>query len=433
MRIPLKIILANLALLLVWGFICGSAIAAEQQDIPLSVRRVLYQAQTLIEKGDLEKARLKLETFRLTKQRSHYLIEFTLGDIWMLNSAHTQATEAYRNALDLNPGFAPAWMNLGKATYEMAHFLKAADHFHRAYRVAAEPHPERLYYSATAYLMAAKHDQGLKQFKTLLAKHPAAVELEWKPTLVQLYLALDRPIDALPVIEELAAMSASPKKARWQETLIGHYLLLGQPDRALAYTRELTRDAPTVPRWWQAQTHLLLERHQYEAALEALVIYTKLTTPSPSEKRLLADLNLQVGIPATAAEYYRELADENLDADIIKRLAHSLRLLDRRAEALQHIERYLAEQVAPDLLWVKGELLYEMKNYPAAANSFRRCSRKSFRTGQAWLMAGYASWQAGDMDSARTAFKQAANFPAQQKSALAALREVKTASSENTK
>jgi tetratricopeptide (TPR) repeat protein len=421
----LKRWLATLTFLLVWIWICGPASAAENQHIPLSVRRVLYQAQSLIEKNDLEKARIKLESFRSKKQRSHYLLEFTLGDIAMRSAAYPQASEAYHRALKLNPGFAPAWMNLGKAAYEMADYLKAADCFHRAYRTAANPHPERLYYSATAYLMAAKPQQGLQMFQALLAKHPAAVELEWKPALVQLYLALDRPLDALPVIEELAEQSAPPKKAQWQETLIGQYLQLGKVDQALAYARRLTRTAPMVPRWWKALAHILLERQDYEAALEALVIYTKLTAPGPAEKRLLADLNLQVGIPAVAVRYYRKLPNSETDPLVITRLARALRQLDRRDEALQAIERGLDKQADKDLLWLKGDLLYEMKSYVKAAAAYRRCAVDSDRAGRAWLMAGYASLQAGNTAAAQEELTRAKAYPDQEKSARAALRELK--------
>jgi len=424
----LKSWLATLTFLLAWIWICGPASAAERQPLPLSVRRVLYQAQSLIEKNDLEKARIKLETFRSKKQRSHYLIEFTLGDIAMRAAAYPRASAAYHRALKLNPDFAPAWMNLGKAAYEMADYLHAADYFQRAYRTAAAPHPERLYYSAMAYLMAARPHRGLEMFQALLTQYPAAVKLEWKPVLVQLYLALDRPLDALPVIEELAAQSALPQKAQWQETLIGQYLQLGKVDQALAYTRRLTRTAPLVPRWWKALAHLLLERRDYEAALEALVIYTKLTAPGPAEKRLLADLNLQVGIPSVAADYYRDLFSKNPDKEILTRLVYTLRLMDRPDEALRYLDAYLSDQAAPDLFLIKGELLYDMKNYAAAAEAFRRCAQAPSLAGRAWLKAGYASWQAHNMAAAIAEFTRASRYPDQKKSALAALAELKTQS-----
>ncbi len=404
--------------------------AEDEKPLPLSVRRVLYQAQTLIEEKRLEAARLKLEAYRCKKQRSHYMIEFTLGDIWVLTEAYPQAVEAYRKALDLQGDFAPAWMNLGKAAYEMTNYPTAADCFYKAYQQDAEPHPERLYYSATAYLLAEQPRRGLAMFQILLDKHPDAVALEWKPTLVQLYLALDQPLAALPVIEELAERSAPPKRAQWQETLIGHYLLLGKTDRALAYTRKLTRAEPTVPRWWKARAHLLLEQQDYEAALQALIIFTKLTDPGKTEKRLLADLNLQVGIPALAAYHYRELADESPDTEIVTRLTHALRLLGRQTEALQRIESYLEKGTTPDLLWVKGELLYELKKYPAAAETFRLCAQDPSLAGRAWLMAGYASWQARDISAAKMELSRALAYPAQKKSAGAALKELENISAD---
>ena len=404
--------------------------AGEGETLPLSVHRVLYQAQTLIAENHPEEAQLKLEAYRDKKQHSHYMIEFTLGDIRMLQEAYPQAAKAYRQALELRKDFAPAWMNLGKAVYEMADYATAADCFYKAYRAEAEPHPEWLYYSATAYLLAQDPARGLEIFRTLIKTDPAAVKLAWKPTLVQLYLALDQPAAALPVIEELAEQSTPPQKIQWQETLLGHYLLLGQENRALAYARELTRFDPTVPRWWKAQAHLLLQQQQFEEALQALMIFAKLTDPSENEKKLLADLNLQAGIPVMAVRYYRELAATNPDMEIVTSLALALRRLGRQTEALQQIESFLIKQAAPELLWMKGELLYEMKRYPDAAATFRLCALDPSLAGKAWLMAGYASLQAKNITAARVELTRAAAYPKQKKSARAALKELENITSD---
>jgi len=423
------IVLTAIILLLMVTAFSGSAIAAEEQ-LPLSVRRILYQAQALVAEKRPEEARLKLEAYRRKKQRTHYLVEFSLGDIWISSEDYPQAAEAYRKALALKADFAPAWMNLGKAVYEMADYLTAADCFERAYLTAAEPHPERLYFSATAYLMANKPKRSLELFKRLMSKHPAAVELEWKATLVQVHLALKQPLAALPLLEELAANSASPQKEQWQETLLGHYIQLGLRDRAMAYARELTQTAPLAPRWWKALAHLLLQNQAFEQALEALIVYAKLTPPDPSEKRLLADLNLQVGIPTRAAFHYQELLATRPDVEIVTRLAFALRQLGQQPEALKQIESYLAKQTDDEMLWLKGELLYEMKRYPDAAATFRLCAQNEFRTGRAWLMAGYASWQAKHIQAARTEFLRAVAYPAQAGKAQSALKEMNTAAAD---
>lgn len=417
-------------ILLLLSLSSGLSSAGEGETLPLSVHRVLYQAQTLIAEDRPEEAQMKLEAYRDKKQHSHYMIEFTLGDIRMLKEAWPQAAEAYRRALDLKQDFAPAWMNLGKASYEMADYSTAADCFYKAYRAEAEPHPEWLYYSATAHLLARDPARGLVMFRTLLKTHPTAVTLAWKPTLVQLYLALDQPAAALPVIEELAAQSTPPQKIQWQETLLGHYLLLGREDRALAYARELTRLNPTAARWWKALAHLLLQQEAFEEALQALMIYTKVTDPSQAEKKLLADLSLQAGIPVMAVHYYQELAAASLEEEIVTSLAYALRRLGRQTEALQQIESFLAKQAAPDLLWMKGELLYEMKRYTDAAATFRLCALDPSLAGKAWLMAGYASWQAKNIIAARVELTRAAAYPKQQKSARAALKELENITSD---
>lgn len=408
--------------LLILGLCSAPARAAEKQPLPLAVQSVLFETQTLIGKKRYAEARRRLEAYRREKERTHYLIEFTLGDIGLLTTDYPLAAKAYREALELEPDFAPAWMNLGKVLYETGDYPAAADSFQRAYHTDANPHPERLYYSATAYLMAGMPQQGLAVFKTLIDTHAADIKLEWKPTLVQLYLDAEKPREALPVIEELAAESTGSERMQWQETLLGHYLQLDMTDRALAYAHELTRTAPTVSRWWKAQAHIFLQLSDQEAALKALMIYAKLTDPDDTEKMLLADLNLQVGIPAMAAYYYRKLADQSPNADTVTRLAHALRLSGRPAEALEQIDHFLESQTAPDLLWMKGELLYEIKDYPAAAETFRRCTTDLSRAGRAWLMAGYASWQAKNIVAAQKDFIHASAYPKQKESAGVALK-----------
>jgi len=427
----LKIALIAVLSLLVLSLFDGPAGATDKQPLPLSVQRVLFEAQTMVGEKRYGDARRRLEDYRREKERTHYLIEFSLGDIRLMTKAYAQAAQAYRKALKLEPDFAPAWMNLGKTLYELGDYPASADCFHRAYRTAADPHPERLYYSAAAYLMAEMPQQGLAVFTTLVETHATDIKLEWKPTLVQLYLDLEKAREALPVIEELAAESTGSQRMQWQETLLGQYLLLGKTDQALAYARELTRTAPTVPRWWKARSHILLQQSDHEMALEALMIYAKLTDLNKTEQRLLADLNLQVGIPSRAAHYYRDLANDAPDAEVITRLAHTLRMIDRPAEALEQIDRFLKSQPSPNLLWMKGELLYEMKRYPAAADTFRLCTQDRSQTGRAWLMAGYASWRAQDLLSAKEAFKRASTYPEQKKSALAALKAMEAAPAES--
>ncbi len=401
--------------------LCASEV---NEPLPPSVRRVLHQAHTLIEARQTDKARLKLEAYLEKRKQPHYLVPFTLGNLWMAQAAYPQAARAYRQSTAQRPDFAPAWMNLGKAVYEMANYNVAADCFYKAYQAEAEPRAETLYYSATAYLLANDPDKGLETFQLLLKMHAPDVKLDWKPVLVQLYQALDQPVAALPVIEELAARSVPHQKAQWQETLLGHYLLLGQTNRALAYARDLTRLDPTTARWWRALAHLLLEQAQYEKALQALMIYAKINVPDAAEKKLLADLSLQVGIPVVAAQYYRELTAADPDTGNLTGLVQALRQMDQQAEALEQIDHHQPNPIDPDLLWLKGELLFEMKQYEAAAKAYRSCARDGSQAGHAWLMAGYASFQAGDLVNARDEFTRAEHHPEQKKHARAALREL---------
>jgi Tfp pilus assembly protein PilF len=76
-------------------------------------------------------------------------------------------------------------------------------------------------------------------------------------------------------------------------------------------------------------------------------------------------------------------------------------------------------------LLLKGDVLYESKDYKAADKAFRTAAQKNCsQKGRAWLMAGYAAWQYNDFVAGRSAFKQAAQYKRHRKDALAAIAQL---------
>ncbi|WP_448382139.1 tetratricopeptide repeat protein [Desulfosoma sp.] len=415
--------------------------AQKAQDLPLPARVVLTEIQPLIGKKDFGQAVEKLRAFQARggpppepgtpdpKGHHHPYIYYVLGNCYLSMEQFQPAAAAYRQAVARDPRFTDAWLNLARASYEMKDYGEAGHCFKKGYDAAEEKNPEHLYLSAAAYLMAGDHAQSIAAFEQLLRAHPKEIKAQWKEHLVHALLAARQPRRALPYIRELADVYTGDKKLEWQEILLYQYLQLGLNAEALALARTLAEQSPTTARWWKALAHIQLNADRNEDALAALTIYSFLTPLSWEERKLLADLSLQVGIPAKAVAAYEGCLKEKPNRDILQRLVMAYRQLGRSDMALKHLEDFGHPLDHGELLMLKGELLYELKQFDRAADVFRRVAKNHGpHAGRAWLMAGYCAWHMQDLSTSKEDFTRAAQYPEEKKAALAALQHLTSVS-----
>jgi tetratricopeptide (TPR) repeat protein len=273
--------------------------------------------------------------------------------------------------------------------------------------------------------MAGDHRRSIGHFDRLMTVHPEAMKAQWKENLVHALMAADLQRRALPYIRELAEHYAGDKQIRWQEILLYQYVKLDMRTEALAYARMLTDQTPTIAKWWKALTHIQLNDNQLEGALAALTVYSFLSPLSRDEKKLLADLNLQAGIPVKATPVYEDCLQEKPDNKLIQRLALAYRQLGRPGQALEKLEKYRKNSEDADLMLLKGELHYLLKQYEKAESAYREAAGiKGKHTGRAWLMAGYAAWEMNNIPASRKAFAKASEHDRQKKAAYAALKQL---------
>jgi tetratricopeptide (TPR) repeat protein len=294
-----------------------------------------------------------------------------------------------------------------------------------AWQASDDKKPKHLYYSALAYMLAGDNQRCLAQFDKLLATGRQVMKPAWKENLVHALLADGKPRRALPFICELAATYAGDKQIQWQEILIYQYLQLNMKTEALALARRLTVQAPTEARWWKALAHLELDRQDYRRALVALVVYSYLEPLNRQERKLLADLYLQLDIPAKAAPAYDACLEQKPQPSLVRCLALAYQRLGKPGKALKTIDRYAATGKDPDLAMIRADLLYRLGRWKEAAAAYSKVARSDYRNkGRAWLMAGYAAWQARDLEACRRAFKKASRYSRNKKMALAALEQI---------
>jgi tetratricopeptide (TPR) repeat protein len=316
-------------------------------------------------------------------------------------------------------------LNLANAHYEMNQYADAGRCFKMAYETATENNPEYLYYSAVAYLMADDYHQSIDLFEQLFALHPDATEPEWKEHMVHALLAAQQPRRALPYIGELAQTFTGEKQIQWQEILLHQYMQLDMQREALDFVHTLTRQTPTIAKWWKALAHIQLNAEHYEDALMALTIYLFLTPLSMEEKQLLADLNLQLNIPVKAAPLYEACLQEKPDKRMLPQLATAYRQLGKPETALAVIDTVAPDSDDADIMLLKGELYYSMDNFRQAVEAYKKAARNKGRhAGRAWLMAGYAARQLNDISASKDAFTEAAKHRQQRQAANTALRQL---------
>jgi tetratricopeptide (TPR) repeat protein len=301
----------------------------------------------------------------------------------------------------------------------------AGHSFEKAYETATEKKPEYLYYGAVAFLMADDYRTSIDIFDTLFALYPGEIKPEWKEHMVHALLAASQPRRALPYIIQLVQIYTGEKQIQWQEILLHQYMQLDMQREALELAHALTRQTPTLAKWWKALAHIQLNAEHYEDALMALTIYSFLTPLSMDEKKLLADLNLQLNIPAKAAPLYEACLKDKPDKRMLQQLAIAYRQLGKPETALAAIDAIDPDSNDTDLMLLKGELLFGLEQFERAIQAYKKAARNKGRhVGRAWLMAGYAAWQINDISASRAAFSKAAEYRQQRKAANTALKQL---------
>ena len=411
----------------------------DPNDLPTSARRVLIKVRDLMNRKDYAGAVDRIKAFQAQSASPamkgpdaegcrHPVLYFALGNCCLLKEDYVQAKTALLAAVEQEPGFVDAWLNLAKTNYELKAYSEAAICYANAYERSDQTHPDYLYFSAAGYLMAEKYMPALAAFERLFKEHADRIQPQWRENYVNALLAAGHPRRALPLIKVLAAQSEGDKRTRWQETLLYLYLQLDMHKQALSYATDLTHENCVMAKWWKALVHVNLSLGRYKEALAALSIYGYLTPLSGEERKLWADLNLQLDIPVKAAAVYEAMIKDKPDKRLLQKLVTAYQRLDRSEKALEQLNHFASTINDPELLMLKGDLLYALKRFNDANNAYRRAAQGDFRqAGRAWLLAGYAAWQTNDLEASRQAFRNAAKYSGQRKAARLAMAQLEKA------
>ena len=433
----LKTVIVILALVAATLFPVENAKAQSDQKMPMAVQHLLINVRKAMDKNDYAAAVKLIQGTQAKSQSnkpcSHPTVCLALGNCFLMQKNLDRAEAAYLTALSLDKNYLDAQVNLAKVYTDTHRPAKAAEAFWTAYQLSDPKNSKYLYYSAVMALTDGKTQTAIRRFESLFAAHPNQVTRQWRENYANALVTAQQWKKAAPVIRNLIAQSKGEVRIKWQEVLLQIYLTMNDTSKALDLATTLSRQSPSEARWWKARVHIRLTRGEYAGAFEDLIIYSFITPLSRQEKKLFADLSLQLNIPARAAHMYETLIAESAGQksspahtrQMINRLVCAYRQMDRSDKALAVLNRFDPQAGNPELLLLKGDVLYESKDYKAADKAFRTAAQKNCsQKGQAWLMAGYAAWQYNDLVASRSAFKQAAQYKRHRKDALAAIAQL---------
>ena len=416
-------------------FFCPPAsMAKSKEKLPFAAGSALMKAQILMQKKDVAGAAKVLETFRSRapkelkpgdpdpKGYQHYQVNFALGNCYLELKKINKAVLCYEAALKTKPDFSYVWLNLAKCYYDTKRYKKAGTGFLKGYEFSEKKNPSFLYFSAVSFMAGGDNKKSIKILERLVSLHNEQIKLEWKELIARVYLACNQPVKALPWIEKICKEAKENKKKQWQEMLLRQYLVLNMKKKALMFADKLTREDPLEPKWWKGLVNIYLSENRYKEALTPLTIYTCITSPSRDEQKLLADINMAVGIPSRAAPIYENILNSNAkkDADLIDRLIQAYINCHNSQMAIKTINRAIINYPGTRTykrLILKGQLLMEEEKYKDAFKAFEMAAKAGGNRGKSYMMAAYAALNLEDYQKAKKALQKAKKYPGQRRKA----------------
>lgn len=415
----------------------GAGIAGAKSAIPMrpSEHRGIERAQAYLEQEEYAEARAALKPL-LEREEHHPLVDFYRGVIAQSQEKYATASVWFERSVAADPTLRAGWINLAQCRFQIQDYAAAARAYMRSYALSDPPEPRWRYNAALAWYQAGELARARDIMQQLMEDFPAAVELPWRELLVHIYLNQTEEQNlrlALPHVQILAQESSAAAQRRWREYLIHLYLKLDMPGEAWAFVSSLLEVESLEPRWWRVAAHLHLEAQRYADALVALQVAGFLAPGDVREERLRADLCMQLGIPLQAIPYFTDLLENDTsefeEQEVLLGLAQAYVQRHKPQKALKYLAQIDAERESVPQLRLRARILYMLKDYAqayAAYDALARREQQGRNSARAWLFAGYAAWNAGELKAARSALRQAAQEAEFRRQAQQLLRHLQT-------
>jgi predicted Zn-dependent protease len=361
------------------------------QDLSIRATRVLYEAQQLIDRKEYEKAGRILEKFiEKNPKQNHCFVEFTLANTLYFSSRKEACLAHYQSAVEMNPAYGPAWVNLGQVAYDLERYGLAADALLEGFTRTEEEekNADLLYYAAVAYILDGRQEK------------------------------------ATPILEALVSGKHGDPDKAWFQALLNIYLDLDHENKAERLLREMMQRYGDEPETWRLSYQFEANRKNYKKAAVALTVYSYLTPLTREEAILLADLYATIKVPVLATAHYENAFASEASPEEFERLASAYMAAHQTGEARKTLAEAVKRNATPNLWSLVGDLNYMEEDFERAYYAFEESARLDPKDGRAYLMMGYCALQSNKKKEAADALNKAQAFPKQRKLASQLMKQL---------
>lgn len=350
----------------------------------------LVEAQKLMAEKKTARAEKALTGFiQNHPDENHAFVTYTLAACYLDLNNLKSALEQYEKTIDFCPTYAPAWQNLAKVCFDLKKYNKAGMALEKAWELSGRKNHLLRFHAAVAFISAKKQEK------------------------------------ALPILAYLCSGKAGPPGDKWVKLFVQTAMAVKQPKTALTTVERLLARPDPDAYLFRLASILYLESANYRKAAQNLEAYSLVATLSRQERKLLADLYANLGIPARAAPNYEAIVAVNACCGLWERTAACWFEACDYDKALRAAEKGLAAFPRSCRLWrIKGWVHYENKDYGPASQAFGKASGLDHNDINSLFLHGLCACRAGDMDSARKALEKVACHDGYKARALGIIHEM---------
>ena len=357
-----------------WAQTASTGPCPDEKTLTRAARSALVEAQKLMAEKKMARAEKALTGFIHTHPgENHAFVTYTLGACYLDSNKLKSALEQYEKTIDFCPAYAPAWQNLAKVCFDLKKYNRAGIALEKTWDLTGRKNHLLRFHAAVAFISAKKQQ------------------------------------NALPILAYLCSGKAGPPGDKWVKLFVQTAMAMKQPKTALKIVERLLVSPNPDAYLFRLATRLYLESSNYRKAAQNLAAYSLVAPLSRQERKLLADLYANLGIPARAAPNYEALVAVKPCCRLWERTAACWFEACDYDRALRAAEKGLAAFPQSYHLWrIKGWVHYENKDYGPASQAFGKASGLNHNDINSLFLHGLCACRAGDRDSARKTLEKVA-------------------------
>jgi tetratricopeptide (TPR) repeat protein len=386
-------------LLLIVALASGNASYAEDKKYTVSqtTYKALEQSRKLMDQADYRTALVKLNELLPKITSNAYeaaLVNQHLAYVYLEQGNYGKGLTALENTLMHAESLPPETVQ--NLRYNLAQAAAQTEKFDKAQKALDSWFAEEQRPSADAWYL-----RGLVQYKL---HH------------------LDRAADYLRRAIDLS------NHENWTVLLLSIYLELKQYRQATDILQRLVDHYPGNKEYWLNLTDVYLMRQDYSGALATLQLAQHKIDLEEKEILKLARLYLHKNIPYSAAQLlHKAMTDGQIKSDVsnLELLANSWAAAREPEKELHYLRRAAQLKDDGNLYQRCAQILLRMERWREAVVMLDTALAKGLKSpGQSYLLKGIAAYQAGQMETAASAFRQAGRYKKTKNQALQWLNQV---------